>query len=185
MNFAKVLARVVTDLDAQGIRYALIGGMAMAMRGLQRTTLDLDFILLLQDLNITDEILRSHGYHREFHSENVSHYLAADPAFGRIDLLHAFRSPTLGMLERAERLSWPEGVAVPVVHFEDLIGLKIQALVNDPSRQNRDWGDIFQILRHAGECAIAIDWELIIDYLTLFDLSHQLEDLVQAYGKTH
>jgi hypothetical protein len=62
---------------------------------------------------------------------------------------------------------------------------RIQALVNDPSRQNRDWGDIFQILRHAGECAIAIDWELIIDYLTLFDLSHQLEDLVQAYGKTH
>jgi predicted nucleotidyltransferase len=89
------------------------------------------------------------------------------------------------MLERAERLPWPEGVAVPVVHFEDLIGLKIQALVNDPSRQNRDEADILQILRHAGECAIAIDWELITDYLTLFDLGHQLEDLIQAYGKTH
>ncbi len=62
---------------------------------------------------------------------------------------------------------------------------KIQALVNDPSRQNRDGSDILQILRHAGECGIAIDWELITDYLTLFELGHQLEDLIQAYGKTH
>jgi predicted nucleotidyltransferase len=185
MNFAKVLASVVTDLDAHNVHYALIGGMAMAMRGLQRTTLDLDFILLLDDLKIADEILLRQGYHREFHSENVSHYLGSEPSLGRIDLLHAFRSSTLGMLARADRLPWPDGVAVPVVHFEDLIGLKIQALVNDPSRQSRDWADIFQILRHAGDCAVAIDWELITDYLTLFDLDEKLDELMQTYGPAH
>jgi predicted nucleotidyltransferase len=185
MNFAKVLACIVTDLDAHAVHYALIGGMAMAMRGLQRTTLDLDFILLLNDLAVADEILRRHGFHREFHSENVSHYLGSDPALGRIDLLHAFRSATLGMLERAERLPWPDGVTVPVVHLEDLIGLKIQALVNDPSRERRDWADIFQMLRHAGDSAIAIDWELISDYLSLFDLNDKLEEFSHAYGKAH
>jgi predicted nucleotidyltransferase len=185
MNFAKVLASVVTDLDAHGVHYALIGGMAMAMRGLQRTTLDLDFILLLSDLKIADEILLSHGYRREFHSENVSHYLGSDPALGRIDLLHAFRSATLGMLARAERLPWPDGIAVPVVHIEDLVGLKIQALVNDPSRQSRDWADISQMLRHAGDCAIPIDWELITDYLSLFDLEEKLDELIATYGPAH
>lgn len=185
MNFAKVLARVVTDFDAHGVHYALIGGMAMAMHGLQRTTLDLDFILLINDLDISDEILRNHGYHRAFHSENVSHYLSTEPALGRIDLLHAFRSATLGMLERADRLPWPNSITVPVVHLEDLIGLKIQALVNDPARQSHDWADIHQIIRHAAAQSIPIDWELLTDYLALFDLSDKLLELTDLYGQTH
>ena len=184
MNFSDVLSHVVGDLDKHGVHYALIGGMAMAMHGLQRTTLDLDFILLLDDLTTADKILRSHGYQREFHSENVSHYLGNDNALGRIDLLHAFRGPTLGMLERAARLPWPGGIAVPVVHLEDLIGLKIQALVNDPARQERDWADILQIVSHAGNYSIPIDWELVGDYLALFDLGDKLPQLTHLYGQT-
>jgi len=184
MDFVKVLSHVVNDLDEHRVNYALIGGMAMAMHGLQRTTLDLDFILLLDDLTTADAILRSHGYHREFHSENVSHYLGGDPALGRIDLLHAFRGPTLGMLERATRLPWPDGISVPVVHLEDLIGLKIQALVNDPARQHHDWTDILQMIRHAGDFSVAIDWELVADYLALFDLADKLPELTHVYGQT-
>jgi len=184
MNFAKVLSHVVSDLDAHGVRYALIGGMAMAMHGLQRATLDLDFILLLDDLATADEILRSHGYHREFYSENVSHYLGNTSDLGRIDLLHAFRGPTLGMLDRATRLPWPDSIAVPVVHLEDLIGLKIQALVNDPARQGRDWADILQMVSHSADCSIAIDWELVADYLALFDLGDKLPELTHVYGQT-
>jgi hypothetical protein len=72
-----------------------------------------------------------------------------------------------------------------VAAITGLIGLKIQALVNDPSRQSRDWADIFQMLRHAGDCAIPIDWELIADYLSLFDLNDKLEEFSHAYGKAH
>ena len=50
MDFERVLSEVVADLDNAGIRFALIGGMAMAFRGVQRTTLDLDFILNIFDL---------------------------------------------------------------------------------------------------------------------------------------
>jgi hypothetical protein len=49
MNFIKVIGQVVVQLEASQIRYALIGGFAMALRGVQRTTMDLDFILLLED----------------------------------------------------------------------------------------------------------------------------------------
>jgi predicted nucleotidyltransferase len=184
MDFTQVLSRVVGDLDKHGVHYALIGGMAMAMRGIQRTTLDLDFILLLNDLEAADRILQSHGYHRAFHSENVSHYLGDAAALGRIDLLHAFRGPTLGMLERADRLPWPDGIAVPVVHLEDLIGLKVQALVNDPSRRERDWADILQMIRHARDHSLAVDWELLGDYFSLFNLNHKLAELTTTYGQT-
>ncbi len=51
MDFAKVIQEVTSQLDAKGIRYALIGGFAMALRDVQRSTIDLDFILMLEDLD--------------------------------------------------------------------------------------------------------------------------------------
>ncbi len=49
MNFVKVIEQVTSQLDSEDIRYALIGGFAMALRGVQRATIDMDFILMLDD----------------------------------------------------------------------------------------------------------------------------------------
>lgn len=185
MNFETTVPKIVAEFAAAGIRYALIGGLAMAMRGVQRATLDVDFMLLLEDLGNAHERLLALGYQREFHSENVSHYLATDPALGRVDLLHAFRGPSLGMLERAEMLELVSGLCLPVVHVEDLIGLKIQAAVNDPSRHRRDWSDIHLLVENASLHATPLDWDLLADYLALFDLSPELSNLKQLYGQTH
>jgi|GEM_PF-3207148 len=56
MNFVKVIGEVASQLDKAGIRYALIGGFAMALRGVQRVTIDLDFILMLEDWKKADQI---------------------------------------------------------------------------------------------------------------------------------
>jgi hypothetical protein len=185
MNFATTVPIIVAEFAAAGIRYALIGGLAMAMRGVQRVTLDVDFILLLEDLGNAHERLLALGYHRAFHSENISHYLATDPALGRVDLLHAFRGPSLGMLERAEMLEFVNGLFLPVIHVEDLIGLKIQAAVNDPSRHRRDWSDIHLLVENASLHAAPLDWDLLADYLALFDLTPKLSNLKLLYGQTH
>jgi len=111
MDFSKVIAEVVGSLERAGVRYALIGGFAMALRGVQRATADLDFILALDDLSKAEEILSQHGYRRVFRSENVSHFISDDLAWGRIDILHAFRRPSLGMLERAESISVEPGLS--------------------------------------------------------------------------
>ncbi|MBN8458942.1 MAG: nucleotidyl transferase AbiEii/AbiGii toxin family protein [Verrucomicrobia bacterium] len=182
MNLAENLVRIVTALDAKGIRYALIGGMAMAMRGVQRATLDLDFILLSDDLDESDAILHSMGYDCAFRSANVTHYQGRNIALGRVDFLHAFRPATLGMLERAQRLPLTSECSIPVVHLEDLIGLKIQAACNDPSRRIGDWNDIHLLVSHAGLTGQSLDWELLGDYLAIFDQSHQLPTLQQLHG---
>lgn len=152
------------------------------MRGLQRATTDLDFILLLSDLDKADEILREVGYRRVFHNENVSHYQSDEEALGRIDILHAFRGPSMSMLERAERMDVASGVSLPVLTVEDLIGLKIQASVNDERRNSRDWQDVQEILQICGESRRQVDWELIGDYLSLFMLSDKLVDMKNWYG---
>lgn len=182
MNFQRVIEKVTTRLDEADIRYALIGGFAMALRGVQRATIDLDFILMLDDLEKAHTIFTGTGYTRAFHSENVSHYISDDLEMGRIDILHAFRGPTLGMLERAERIEVDAGYALPVVHIEDIIGLKIQASVNDPKRTARDWADIQIMLENAAEAGQQIDWERLKDYLDLFRQGDKLKKLKDWYG---
>lgn len=184
MNFAQVISAVCGQLDTAGVRYAVIGGFAMALRGVQRATMDLDFILMLEDLEVADRILTGCGYRCAFHSENVSHYIAADGAWGRIDILHAFRGPSLGMLRRAERVPAGAGLTLPVVVIEDIIGLKVQALVNDPTRALSDWHDIQLLIELAREQKSPLDWELLEDYLRVFNLDGKLAELKSWYGAT-
>lgn len=185
MNFAHVIATLSRRLEAEHVRYALIGGFAMALRGVQRATMDLDFILMLEDLAIADRILVDLGYRREFHSENVSHYLHPEHSWGRIDILHAFRGPSLGMLRRAEKLAAGTDLQLPVVAIEDLIGLKIQAVANDPTRAVGDWHDIALLLAGARESRTALDWELLEDYLRLFGFEAKLPELKSIHGASH
>lgn len=177
MDFFRVLPDLCQRLDAQSVRYALIGGFGMAMRGVQRATLDLDFILALEDLETADEVLRSLSFKRYFHSENVSHYRRDDQNW-RVDLLHAFRKPAMAMLARAERLPIEGGPSLPVAAVEDIIGLKVQAMSNDPSRADQDWLDIRQLVRASSELDQRLDWELIEQYLQLFG-KQDLMDLLR------
>lgn len=184
MDFSRVIEQVCGRLDDAAIRYALIGGFAMALRGVQRATVDLDFIMLLEDLDRADAILRSQGYKRVFHSENVSHYRSEKSDFGRIDILHAFRAPAIGMLGRADRLDVGAGLTLPVAATEDIIGLKIQAAVNDPRRSEQDWLDIRLMVEAAAIQGSSMDWQLIGDYLEIFDLGDRQQTMKEWYGQT-
>ncbi len=183
MDFANTLSKIVAEFDSQGIRYALIGGLAIALRGIQRSTLDADFIILSDSIQTCDLILGRMGYKLVFRSENVSHYFGSDASLKRIDFLHAFRSATLGMLDRAERLPINLSSSIPVVHLEDLIGLKIQASVNDPDREINDWSDIYRIIDHSARTGHQLDWVLIQDYLAVFKQEYKLQEIKDRYVK--
>jgi len=184
MDFDHVIDNVLGQFDDTNLRYALIGGFAMAMRGVQRATIDLDLLLLMDDRANADSILRTAGYECFYQSENVSHYRGASDEAGRIDLLHAFRTPSVGMLDRAERLSISTDRTIPVLQTEDIIGLKIQSAVNDPQRERQDWGDIELLLQAATYQGQSIDWELIRDYLEVFELTDKLPLMQNWYGQT-
>ena len=178
MDFFAVLPDLCSRLDERSVRYALIGGFGMAMRGVQRATLDLDFILAMEDLEAADEVLKSLDFTRHFHSENVSHY-RRDEQNWRVDLLHAFRKPAMGMLDRIERLQVEGGLSLPVAAVEDIIGLKIQAMSNDPSRTEQDGLDVRLLIRATRDLKQSLDWELIEQYLELFDKRELLKELKQ------
>ena len=76
----------------------------------------------------------------------------------RIALIGGFALPFHGV-RRAT-------VGVPVVDVEGLIGLKLQAIVNDPARRRQDEADIVTLLTlHLS----TVDRVLLDEYFALFD----------------
>ncbi len=89
------------------------------------------------------------------------------------------------MLERAEAIDVEPGGSLRVVQIEDIVGLKIQALINDPSRVEGDWHDIRQLVCTAREQSVQLDWDLLGDYLDIFRMADRRSELKSLYGATH
>ncbi|HRZ15315.1 MAG TPA: nucleotidyl transferase AbiEii/AbiGii toxin family protein [Candidatus Omnitrophota bacterium] len=182
MDFKRVLPLIVTDFDAAGVRYALIGGFALGLYGVSRSTVDIDFLAHKEDLDKIDRVMKKHGYNLEFRSENVSQFVSPVKLFGEIDFIHAFREISTSMLRRAVKKSaFGKELSLKVLTPEDIIGLKIQAFKNDASREFRDMADIDAVIKQYGP---ELDWTLLKDYFTLFGLQSRYAQLYEAYGKT-
>jgi hypothetical protein len=180
VDFEKVLTILTKEFSEAKIRYALIGGFAMGALGIVRSTMDLDFLIDVNDLPTVDVILKKHDYICVFKSENVSQYVSRINTMGEIDFLHAFRKPSLSMLDRAKDLPvLDRTLNIRVANPEDIIGLKLQALVNDASRKNREYADIEAIASHYRE---TLDWDLIKDYFSLFGQEVLFRVLKEKHG---
>jgi hypothetical protein len=68
-----------------------------------------------------------------------------------------------------------------VAATEDIIDLKIQAAVNDPKRSEQDWLDIRLLLEASAIQGSGIDWDLIGDYLGIFDLGDRRQAMEDWY----
>ena len=75
--------------------------------------------------------------------------------------------------------------AVKVLIPEDIIGLKIQAISNDPSRQVKDFADIDALIRARRSQSEDVDWQLLKEYFELFDLPTVYDELAARYGTSN
>lgn len=180
MDFDKVLSLIVKEFDKEKINYALMGGFAMGIWGIMRSTMDLDFVVEYQAISKVEKIMKKYGYRCVHKTENISQYVSDMRILGEIDFLHAFRKISLSMLKRAKELPIFEGkFKIRVLEPEDIIGLKLQALANNKSREIRDYADIASILDYfKGK----LDWSIIKDYFLLFDKEKKFKELKAKYG---
>ena len=112
----------------------------------------------------------------------MSHFVSDSARLGQVDFLHAFREVSTGMLQRAAELpAFAGSLQVRTLRPEDIIGLKVQALANDPQRERRDLVDIELLAeRYAGE----IDWGRMREYFALFGRVELYERVREAHGPT-
>ena len=62
MDIYEELKTLTTDLERQGVEYALCGGLAVAVHGHVRATVDIDLLLLPKDLEAAFSIASSLGF---------------------------------------------------------------------------------------------------------------------------
>ncbi|MDY6853452.1 MAG: nucleotidyltransferase family protein [Thermodesulfobacteriota bacterium] len=181
MDFKLVLQKLLTDFKEHDIRYALMGGFALGVWGVPRGTVDIDFLLHSDDMKKVDGIMDGLGYECRFKSENVSQYISLQKVFGEVDFLHAFRVPSLSMLERAvEKRIFNGTVAIMVLKIEDIIGFKVQAIANNESRKAIDLPDIESLIAFNKD---GINWDLIEEYFTLFEFNDLFNELKRKLGR--
>ncbi len=179
MDFKTVLRLILDAFHKKNVRYGLIGGFALGALGVPRATVDLDFLLHRDDLFKVDKFMKANGYECIFKSENVSQYVSTIKIFGEVDFLYAFRKASIGMLERAEKLDIFEGeLKIKVLRPEDIIGLKLQAAVNNETRIIREFADIEALMDYRKQ---NLDWNLLEEYFSIFEQKVKFDELKAKY----
>ena len=181
MDFEIVLKRLIFEFSRLHIRCAAIGGFALGVLGVPRQTLDLDFLVHRDDLEKLDDALTALGYTRVFQSENVSQYRHPDTRWGSVDFIHAFRKISLAMLDRAKDYPAVGGKqSLRTAQPEDVIGLKVQAMFNDPERRPQEQNDIERLMARYGR---KLDWNRIQEFYEVFGFSDEAKKLRERFDR--
>jgi len=181
VDFERVLKALLAEFERDRVRYAAIGGFALGILGHVRATMDLDFLVDRDDLDKVHERLTALGYERFLQTENVSQYRHRDEVWGGVDFIHAFRKSSLAMLERAKKYPVFDGKqAIRAADPEDVIGMKVQAMTNDPDRKPQELADIEALMRLYGS---KLDWERVQEYYDIFGIGDDGKRMKERFGR--
>ena len=142
MNFASVLRAVTDFLDSQGARYAVIGGVALAMYGFPRTTLDLDLVVEAAVQEDLIHWMEGRGYQTLHRSSGYSNHSHPEADWGKLDFVYVRGETADKLFAGCRQTPGPGGLTVPVPRPEHIAALKVAAMKNDPDRIFRDQEDI-------------------------------------------
>jgi hypothetical protein len=146
VDFARVLRLLAGFLNQTRTPWGVIGGLAMAVYGSARTTLDVDIVV---DAGVQDSLiafLEGQGYETLHRSAGYSNHLHADPDFGRVDVVYVRDDTSRELFGDVERHPGPEGLEIPVPRREHLAAMKAYSIRNDPARKLRELADIRALL---------------------------------------
>ncbi len=173
-RLGRQLEEVAATLKDLGVRYALIGGLALASHKVVRATQDIDLLVDSGHADKIDNALLKLGYRCLYRSGDAGNYQRGDE---RLDFLYATRPSARNLLSRASERATALG-PLHVVGAEGLIAFKLQALVNNP-RRAQDLEDIRALLRaNRGD----LDMAEVRGYFALFGREKLLEELLHEEG---
>jgi hypothetical protein len=144
-------------LSKEGIEHALIGGLALASLGINRATGDVDLLAEGIYRDRIKSIFQKAGFKLHNETPEVLHF--EGPGF--VDILLANRPISKQMLAHATVV---HTLGIKCLEAEDIIGLKIQAYMNNKKRELQDKADIQSLIsKHKN-----MDWNKIKQYADAF-----------------
>lgn len=169
-RLGRQIEELINALNRLGVRFALIGGLALAPYKVIRATQDVDLLTDATSAEHIDRELLSLGYHCVHRSADAGNYLRGDE---RVDFLYARRPAAQQLLASAAQFKTPFG-DLRVVGPEGLIGFKLQGFLNDP-RRTQDLEDIRALIR--ANCA-TLNMDDVRRYFRLFERESLLEEIL-------
>jgi hypothetical protein len=179
--FVRSIALVLAVARRKRFHVALIGGFALPFHGVQRATGDVDFLVDASGSEALHDALLEAGTQCLHRGADAANYAPGRSRLSPVDFIFARREPSRDMLRRAKNeILRGARLRVPVVDAEALIGLKLQAIVNAPSRGPQDEADILALFGAKGP---SLNADVLRDYYRLFDREADLERLLAQAHK--
>ena len=150
MDFAGVLDRVDGFLTERGWRFALVGGVALAVYGNPRLTMDLDVVTEVGAQGALVAWMEAAGYATLHRSSGFSNHRHPSPDRGRVDFIYVRDETAAKLFAGVVVAPGPGDRPVPVPRKEHLIAMKVQAMKNDPTRTLQDLADVSYLLKLPG-----------------------------------
>ena len=166
------LSRLRSRLEEEGIDYAVVGGMALALHGFIRTTQDVDLLLTPEGLGQFHRRLVGRGYVLAFPGARKSFIDVASRV--PIEVLTTGDYPGDG---KPKPVAFPEPIAASVdqggyrlLRLEKLLELKLASGLSAPHRLRdlADVQDLIRILRLDSDLAQRLDPSVREEYQRLW-----------------
>lgn len=172
------LRNLVKRLAEEQIDYAIIGGMALALHGFVRPTLDVDLLMTRDGLERFAENLIGRGYVAAFPGAR-KHFRDSETGVP-IEVITTGEYPGDG---HPKPVAFPDPAKVAValgdysvVGLECLIELKLASGMSAEHRRLRDLADVQQLIETLNlplELSAGLDSSVRDEYIHLWQLAHQ------------
>lgn len=172
MDFEQVLRILADYLEEVGAKWGVIGGLAMAVHGASRTTLDVDIVVDGESQDQLIEFLESRGFKTLYRSTSYSNHIHEDPDLGRVDVVYVRGDTGRQVFDNVNAHPGPGGMKIPVPRPEHLAAMKAYSIKNDPHRTLRELADIRVLLDVPG-----VDREEIRSYFVRYGLEELFDRL--------
>ncbi len=129
---------------------AVIGGVALAVYGYPRLTLDLDIVTDAGAQDPLVAMLESAGFATLHRSAGYSNHRHLDRSRGRVDVMYVRGETAEQLFASIRDLPGPGGQQIAVPKPEHLIAMKLQAIKDAPERTWQDLADIGYLLQIDG-----------------------------------
>lgn len=186
MTLDPVLRRLVSDLDALGLRWALVGGLAVSARAEPRTTKDVDIVIAVSDdVGAERAVLelrqRGYGDAGQMLEHDATGRLAtmrmvapsAREAAAVVDLIFASTGIEPEIVAAATLVEVLPGTAVFVASLGHLLAMKVLA------GRMQDAADFVSLFRYASERDLADARAALV--LITERRAHRRKDLVREF----
>ena len=172
MNFTKTLSEIAGFFEENELRYALIGGLALAAYGHARSTLDIDLAVERDQQDRIIEFMESRGFETLHRSEGYSNHQHGDPVLGHVDFVYVRGETADRLFGETTQFDGPGGRSIPVPKPEHLIAMKVLAMKNDSERTLQELADIRVLMARP-----KVDRQEVRRYFERHDLLERFDEL--------